>query len=158
MKIVNKEIYVHCPTEKLYVKVVDKLIEKENHSLGNDGYNGMKKNCWSEYGKETTIDCSNDRNIFHRNPKSWYQENEPEMKMITANQYLGNKEPIDKFIVSWNTKGCGDPQERFATFTEADKKARELTQDKDVVISSIDIVEIKNRWKITPIITIKKVK
>lgn len=59
------------------------------------------------------------------------------------------------FIVSWEVKGCGDPQERFVTFTEADRKARELGKDENIVEGSIDIVEIKNRWEVKSAITVK---
>ena len=58
----------------------------------------------------------------------------------------GTEKP-KKFIVSWEVKGCGDPQKRFETLKEANKFARELAKDEDNY--GIDIVEYKNRWKIT---------
>ncbi len=65
------------------------------------------------------------------------------------------EEPLN-FIVSWEEKGCGDPQERFATLAEANKKARELGENEDML--NIDIVEIKNRWIVESKVAVKIIK
>lgn len=155
MKIVNKKICVHCPTKKMMKKVLDKAVKE-----GGDLQRFSEKNWYGDDG-DGGICIEFVRGKMEFETKKTMESDYSHLKIITANQYLGSKEIKEKpliFIVSWEVKGCGDPQKRFATFTEADRKVRELVQDDNVITSSIDIVEIKNRWQITPTITIRKVK
>lgn len=62
-----------------------------------------------------------------------------------------------KFILIYD-KTCGDPKEYFHTLAEGQKRMRELAKDKDVIVDSMDLIEIANRWKVTPSIIISKVK
>lgn len=107
-------------------------------------------------GKIINIDGEHCHLVIEGDDFRWFYELK-DLELVKKGKPEPKSKP-DKFIVSWETKGCGDPQKRFPTLVEASKYARELAQNDDIVVSSIDIVEIKNRWQISSTIRIRQVK
>lgn len=152
-----KNLMIHCPKEDEFIKVLKYLKKNGFTYRGGSGHDFY----WENFGKESTLRIGDVREIGIETISYYKDEVNSEFKtsdynFITAKQLLNGEIPKEKvkvFIVSWEVKGCGDPQERFVTFVEASKKAKKLAEDENNY--NIDIVEIKNRWEVKTSIIVK---
>ena len=158
MKIIGEKIAVHCSTEELLKAVINKAIiegtDFDKHDVDNEA-----KRIWRRRGDQCVVDFQN-----HSKPDNFtvagYKEDYPEYEIITAQQYIGGKMPKEKqykFLVTWDTED-EDPVEYFYTLAEAKKKATKLNDTRNVISSSIRIVEIKKIWQTISSITMKEMK
>lgn len=116
------------------------------------GFNG-------KYDSNTKVNVINDITIAN---DTYYLIEKDNQQWVIGERGLDNigisETKPHKFLVMWEIQGCGDPTEFFYTLINAKKKAADLSQDNNVIISSIKIIEIKTIWEVNPSITIEKVK